>query len=95
MRVVVAADDVAKYDAAVGVPVAVSADADVQAESMPAVPPESDAPPTHTPLMAKHPLLISMPFEAVDEAVEPVRFRYVDCIPAAKVDVAVVLVEVM
>ena len=55
-------------------------------------------PVTHTPLTAKHPLVIFTPLPKVEEAVKPVRFKYVADTPPAKVEVApsprMVVVEV-
>ena len=60
------------------------------------VPPEREAPPPEiqVPFIEKHPPKRLIPFDAVDVAVVPVRFRYVPCRPAANVEVAVVEVAV-
>ena len=52
-------------------------------------------PPTHVPLTEKHPVATLIPLANVDVADVPVIFKYVDWIPAAKVEVAVVEVAVM
>ena len=50
--------------------------------------------PAHVPsAKRKHPAESCIPFANVDVADVPVIFKYVDCNPAAKVDVAVVEVD--
>jgi hypothetical protein len=86
--------DVAIYDPAVGVLVAVSPVADVHAVNIPAVPPVTPAPDEldiHVPFTEKHPDVRLIPLANVDDAVVDVTFSRFVCIPPANVDVAVVV----